>query len=79
MIKFSSIQFFVRNATISRERNFTNTVQKVERKLLETAEYWSMKKHLISWWAELLSKNYCWQAGVYCQKNRCGDAVPGNC
>jgi len=24
------------------------------------------KKHLISWWAELLSKNCCWQAGMYC-------------
>jgi len=34
------------------------------KKLLETAEYWSIKKHLISCWAELLSKNCCWQAGV---------------
>jgi len=25
-----------------------------------------MKKHLISCWAELLSKSCCWQAGVYC-------------
>jgi len=25
-----------------------------------------VKKHLISCWAELLSKNCCWQAGMSC-------------
>jgi len=59
--KFSSIQFFLRNATISGSRNFGSTVQQVEKKLLETAEYWSIKKHMISHWAELLSKNCCWE------------------
>jgi len=31
-----------------------------------TADCWSIKKHLISCWAEQLSKSCCWQAGVYC-------------
>jgi len=35
------------------------------KKFLETPEYWSIKKHLISCRTELLSKNCCWQAGVY--------------
>jgi len=41
-------------------------VLQVENKILETAGYWSMKKHMILCWAELLSKNCCRQAGVYC-------------
>jgi len=39
MTNFSSIQFIERNATISRQRNFRNIVQKVEKKILETAEF----------------------------------------
>jgi len=39
---------------------FGNTVQQVEKNLLRTAEYGSIKKHLISSWAGLLSKNCCW-------------------
>jgi len=33
------------------------------------------KKRLISCWAELFSKNCCWQAGVYCKKE-VWNAVP---
>jgi len=34
------------------------------KKLLEAAEYGSIKKHLISCWAELVSRNCCWQ--IWC-------------
>jgi len=56
MTKFSSIQFFARNATVSRWRNFWNIIQQVENKSLETAEYWSIKNIWFRAELKLLSK-----------------------
>jgi len=43
-----------------------NAILKILNSIIRNSRMLVVKKHLISCWAELLSKNCCWQAGMSC-------------
>jgi len=59
------IQFFLYETRLCRCNAISEIPYSRLKKIIETAEFWPTKKHLISCWSKLLSKNCCWHVGVY--------------
>ena len=65
MTKFSPIQFFY-ETRLYRGNAISEILCSRLKKIIRDSKLLVVKKHLVSCWAELLSKSRCWQAGMYC-------------
>jgi len=66
MTKFSSIQIFLYETRLHRGNAILEILYSRLKKIIRDSRMLVDKKHMVSCWAELLSKNRCWQAGMYC-------------